>query len=118
MATDHSHPLRLDGQRWLSRLLLWDHHDWAKIYNASTVRSRASYPPRCVFTDEQTVTGTPHILFTSWGILDWRGLVADGALDDVLVQFSVQVDERLAHATVDDWHSAGVWAGDGCVWRR
>lgn len=118
MATDHSHPLRLDGQCWLSGLLLWDHHDWAKIYNASTVWPRASYPPRCVFTDEQTVTGTPHILFTSWGIFDGRSLVADGALDDVLVQFAVQVDERLTHATVNDRHSASVWVGDGCVRRR
>lgn len=48
----------------------------------------------------------------------YRGFVADCALDHVLMQLSIQVNERLAHAAVDDGHTAGVWAGDGCVRRR
>lgn len=48
----------------------------------------------------------------------YRGLIADCALDHVLMQLSVQVDEGLAYAAVDDRHTAGVGAGDGCVRRR
>lgn len=38
MATDHSHSLGLDGQRWLGGLLLRDHHHWAQVDDASAVR--------------------------------------------------------------------------------
>lgn len=44
--------------------------------------------------------------------------IADGAFDHVLMELSIQVDKRLAYAAVDDRHSAGVGAGDGCVRRR
>lgn len=47
-----------------------------------------------------------------------RGFVADGALDHVLMQLPVQLDDGLADAAVDDGHAAGIGAGDGCVWRR
>lgn len=48
----------------------------------------------------------------------YRGFITDCALDHVLMQLSVQVDEGLAYAAVDDRHTAGVGAGDGCVRRR
>lgn len=44
--------------------------------------------------------------------------IADCALDHVLMQLAIQVDERLTYAAVDDRHTAGVGAGDGCVGRR
>lgn len=47
-----------------------------------------------------------------------RSFVADGALDHVLMQLPVQVDDGLADAAVDDGHAAGVGAGDGRVRRR
>lgn len=37
MSTDHPHPLRLDGQGRLGRLLLWDDHHRAQVDYASTV---------------------------------------------------------------------------------
>lgn len=37
VTTDHSHPLRLDGQRRLGGLLLWDHHHRAQVDDASAV---------------------------------------------------------------------------------
>lgn len=46
-----------------------------------------------------------------------RGFVADGALDHVLMQLPIQVDDGIADAAVDDGHAAGVRAGDGRVWR-
>lgn len=48
----------------------------------------------------------------------YRGFVADRALDHVLMQLPIQVDEGLAHAAVDDRHAASVGADDGCVGRR
>lgn len=48
----------------------------------------------------------------------YRSFIADRALDDVLVQFAVQVDDGLADAAVDYGHTAGLGAGDGCVGRR
>lgn len=44
--------------------------------------------------------------------------IADRALDHVLMQLPIQVDEGLADAAVDDGNTAGVRAGDGCVGRR
>lgn len=44
--------------------------------------------------------------------------IADCALDHVLMHLAIQVDERLANAAVDNWHTAGIGAGDGCVRRR
>lgn len=46
-----------------------------------------------------------------------RGFVADGALDHVLVQLPIQVDDGLTHPAVDDGHATGVRAGDGRVGR-
>lgn len=46
------------------------------------------------------------------------GFIADRALDHMLMQLSIQVDERLAYSAVDDRHTAGVGASDGCVRRR
>lgn len=46
-----------------------------------------------------------------------RGFVADGALDHMLMQLPIQVDDGLADAAVDDGHAAGVRAGDGRVGR-
>lgn len=46
-----------------------------------------------------------------------RGFVADGALDHVLMQLPIQVDDGLTDAAVDDGHAAGVRAGDGRVGR-
>lgn len=46
------------------------------------------------------------------------GFIADCALDHVLMQLPIEVDERLADTAVDDGHTAGVRAGDGCVRRR
>lgn len=37
VTADHSHPLRLDGQRRLGGLLLWDHHHRAQVDDASAV---------------------------------------------------------------------------------
>lgn len=48
----------------------------------------------------------------------YGGLVAQRALDHVLVHLAVQVDERLAHAAVDDGNAARVRAGDCRVRRR
>lgn len=118
MTTHHSHPLGLNGQRRLGRLLLRDHHHRAQVDDASAVWSGTSYPPGRVFTDEQAVTGTPHILLPCWGVLDGRSFIADRALDDMLVQFAIQVDDGLADAAVDDGHTAGIRAGDGCVGGR
>lgn len=118
MATDHSHPLRLDRQRRLGGLLLGDYHHRAQVDNASAVWSRTSYPSGCVFTDEQAVAGTPHILLPCRGILNGCSFIADCALDHMLMQLSIQVDERLAYTAVDDRHTAGIGAGDGCVRRR
>lgn len=118
MTADHPHALWLDGQCRLGGLLLRDNHHRAQVYYASAVWSRTSYPPGRVFTDEQAVTGTSHVFLPCRGVLDGRGFVADRALDHMLMQLSIQVDERLAYAAVDDRHTAGVGAGDGCVRRR
>lgn len=48
----------------------------------------------------------------------YRGFIADGALDHVLMQLPIQVDDGLAYAAVDDRHTASVGVGDGCVRRR
>lgn len=117
VTADHPHPLGLDGQRRLGGLLLRDDHR-AQVDDASAVWSRTSYPPGRVFTDEQAVTGTPHIFLPCWGVLDGCSFIADRALDHVLMQLPIQVDEGLADAAVDDGNTAGVRAGDGCVGRR
>lgn len=118
MTADHPHPLRLDRQCRLGGLLLGDYHHRAQVDYASAVWSRTSYPPGRVFTDEQAVTGTPHIFLPCWGVLDRCSFIADSALDHVLMQLSIQVNERLAYAAVDDRHTAGVGTGDGCIRRR
>lgn len=51
------------------------------------------------------------------GISTYCGFVANRALHHVLVKLAVQVDERLAHATVYDWNATGVRAGNGGVRR-
>lgn len=52
-----------------------------------------------------------------WRTATHRGFVADGALDHVLMQLPIQVDDGIADAAVDDGHAAGVGAGDGRVGR-
>jgi len=48
----------------------------------------------------------------------YRGFIADCALDHVLMQLSIQIYERLTNTAVDDGHTGGIGARDGCVGRR
>lgn len=50
MSADHPHPLRLDGQRRLGGLLLWDDHHGAQVDDASAVRG-ANQRPKIVLTN-------------------------------------------------------------------
>lgn len=108
---------RLDWQRRLSRLLFRNEHYGAKVDYASTVGSRTSYSPRCVLTNEETITRASNIFLPCRGGFDWRSFITNCALNHMLVKFSIQVDERLAHATVDDGNTACSWTGDGCIRR-
>lgn len=67
MSTDHPHPLRLDGQGRLGRLLLWDHHHRAQVDYASAVGGAE----RRKIT-KQDFPSTPDPLSTSF-VLKYQG---------------------------------------------
>lgn len=92
--------------------------DRPQVYHAFTVRSGAGDFLRCDFADEETVARTAYIFLPNWSIFYWRGLVAEVALDDVLVRLALHTDGALAHSAADDRGTAAVRAALGRVWRR
>lgn len=89
--------------------------DWTKVYYPLTVGPRAGDPLGSDFADEQTVTGTAHVLLSSRSIFNWRGLVTDSTLDHVLVDLSLHRDEVLTDSAADDGGRAALRGGEGGV---
>lgn len=63
--------------------------DWTQIYYPLTVGPWAGDPLGGDFADEQTVTGTAHVLLSSRGVFNRRGLIAHPTLDHVLVDLAL-----------------------------
>lgn len=97
-----------------NRLVLWFWTVSAQVHrsqidDAFTVGPWAGYPLGRDLADEQTVTGTAHVLLPYRSVLYGSGFVADAALDHMLVSLSFHRDGALTDPAADP-RTSSVWA--------
>lgn len=71
----------------------------SQVDDPLAVWSGASYALRAALANEEAVAGAPNILPTRRRVADWSRLIARGALHNVLILFTGDVNHILANST-------------------